>query len=383
MIPDPQKPDIVDLVRVIARALGVGDFDLRPSAGLISEWVGDCEHIVFVLVDGLGMNVVEKMPADSFVAANLKDELLSVVPSTTASALASLGTAVYPAEHAVPGWFTYLPDFGISTIILPFVERYTEVPLQERGILGSQVFTHPSWIEHIPGGAATIHPERYSDGVFARCMRGSARGMGYGTLRHAFDLCIDHVSQAGKKSYTFLYLPHLDTVSHIVGPMHDEALSMAHRLDEELSRLASLVDERARIVVSADHGQILVPHDNQIELFDGDPLLEVLEIPPTGEGRFPLFHVSGENRETFETMFADRFGDRFELLGLEQVERMGLLGPGPMTPAAKARFGQYLAIPLEDHTLTYLPPTIPPRSSPIGRHGALSPAEMLVPLIVA
>jgi hypothetical protein len=383
VIPGPEKADIVDLVRVIARALGVRSFDIRPSAEWITPWIGDGEHIVFVLVDGLGMNVVERMPVGSFMASNLRGELLSVVPSTTASALASLGTAVYPAEHAVPGWFTYLPDFGISTIILPFVERYTEVPLQERGILGSHVFTQASWIGHIPGGAATIHPQRYADGVFARFARGSAQGLGYGTLRQAFDTAIEHVKAAGEGSYTFLYLPHLDTVSHIVGPMHDEAISMAHTLDAELARLASLLGESARIIVSADHGQILVPHDNQIELFDDDPMLEILEVPPTGEGRFPLFHLSDENRGSFEAMFAERFGDRLVLLAIEEIERMGLLGPGPMTRVAKARFGQYAAIPLENHTLTYLPPSIPPRSSPIGRHGALSRAEMLVPLIVA
>ncbi len=383
MIPGPEKADIVDLVRVIARTLGAGNFDIRPAADWITEWIGDRDHIIFVLVDGLGMNVVERMPVGSFIASNRRGELLSVVPSTTASALASLGTAVYPAEHAVPGWFTYLPDFGISTIILPFVERYTEVPLQERGILGSHVFTQPSWIGHIPGGAATIYPQRYADGVFARFARGTARGLGYGTLRHAFDTAIDHVEAAGEGSYTFLYLPHLDTVSHIAGPMHDETISMAHALDAELARLASLLGESARIIISADHGQILVPHDHQIELFDGDPLLKILEVPPTGEGRFPLFHLSDENRGTFEAMFAERFGDRFALLTIEEVDRMGLLGPGPMTHTAKARFGQYAAIPFENHTLTYLPPSIPPRSSPIGRHGALSKAEMLVPLIVA
>jgi hypothetical protein len=382
VIPGQEKADIVDLVRVIARALGVGSFDIRPSADWITACIGDRAHIVFVLMDGLGMNVVERMPVDSTIASNLRGELLSVVPSTTASALASLGTAVHPAEHAVPGWFTYLPDFGVSTIILPFLERYTEVPLQERGILGSHVFTQPSWIGHIPGGAATIHPQRYADGVFARFARGSAQGLGYETMRHAFDIVIDHVKAAGEGSYTFLYLPHLDTVSHVVGPMHDEAISMAHTLDAELARLASLLGDDTRIIVSADHGQILVPHDNQIEIFDGDPLLEILEVPPTGEGRFPLFHLSEENREPFETMFAERFDDRFVLLTIEEIERMGLLGPGPMTRLAKARFGQYAAIPLEDHTLTYLPPSIPPRSSPIGRHGALSRAEMLVPLIV-
>jgi hypothetical protein len=383
VIPRPEKPDIVDLVRVLASALGVEGYRIHPALEWMPDWIGDCRNIVFVLVDGLGMNVVGKMPADSFISSQWKGELLSTVPSTTASAIASLGTAMRPAQHAVPGWFTYLPDFGITTTILPFVERYTGVPLQERGIHGADVFTQTSWLDRIIGRAATIQPERYYDGVFARFIRGGTQGIGYTTLSDAIDKAVKHVAGSGERSYAFLYIPHLDTVSHIVGPMHDEVLSMAHTIDAELSRLASLLDGNARIIVSADHGQILVPHDNQIELYDGDPMLDILDVPPTGEGRLPMFHVAGEKRAAFETMFADRFGDRFVLLEINEVEQMDLLGPGPMTPVAKARFGQFLAVPLENHTLDYLPPTIPPRSSPIGRHGALSRAEMLVPLIAS
>ncbi len=383
IFPHPDRPDIVDLVRVMARALRVPVIEARPAAKPISQSIGEPDQIVFLLLDGLGMNIVRKLPADSFLASHLKAELLSVVPSTTASALTSLGTAVYPNQHAVSGWFTYLPEFEITTTILPFIERYTEVPLQERGITGPDVFTQPSWMPHVPGDVVVIQPQQYYDGVFAQFMRGDTPGRGYETLRQAMDSVVEHVSQARSKSFTFLYIPHIDSISHIVGPMHEEVLSTALLLDAELSRLASLLEGRARLIASADHGQTLVPHDNQIELFDGDPLLELLEVPPTGEGRLPLFHVQDQNREAFESMFEERFSDRFALLGIEEAEEISLFGPGPMSAISKARFGQYCAIPLENHTLTYLPPTIPPRSSPIGRHGALSPAEMLVPLIVA
>jgi hypothetical protein len=363
--------------------LGTPGIDLRPAADAIRQAIGDPERIVFLLLDGLGMNIVRQMPAEGFMASHLKGELLSVVPSTTASALASLATAAYPAQHAVPGWFTYLPDFGITTTILPFVERYTGIPLAERGIAGEEVLTHPSWLSRFPGDALTIQPELHTEGAFARFMRGGTPGLGYRTVGQAMDAVTGHVERAKSRSFTFVYLPQVDTVSHIVGPMHEESLSAARTLEKELEQLADRLQGKARIIVSADHGQLLVPHDNQIELFDGDPLLPLLEVPLTGEGRLPLFHVPDDKRAAFEAMFEERFGDRFALLGIGEAEGMELLGPAPMDITAKSRFGQYSAIPLEDHTLTYLPPSIPPRSSPIGRHGALTPEEMLIPLIIA
>ena len=303
IFPRPDRPDIVDLVRVIARALEVPSIDTRPAADSISQWIGQPEHIVFLLLDGLGVNIVQRLPADSFLTSRLKGELLSVVPSTTASALAALGTTVYPDQHAVPGWFKFLPDFEITTTILPFIERYTEIPLQERGITGPDVFTQPSWMPRVPGDTLVLQPEQYYDGVFAQFMRGDTPGRGYETMRQAMDSVVEHVSQARSKSFALLYLPQLDTISHVVGPMHEEVLAMALTLDAELSGLAALLEGKARLIISADHGQITVPHDNQIEFFNGDPLLEVLEVPPTGEGRLPLFHVQDQNREAFETMF--------------------------------------------------------------------------------
>ncbi|MGD8814152.1 MAG: alkaline phosphatase family protein [Anaerolineales bacterium] len=371
------------MIRATAQGLGVANIAARPATESITQIVGEPEQIAFVLVDGLGMNLVRRMPPESFMATHLKTELLSIVPSTTACALTSLGTGVYPNQHAVAGWFTYLPRFQITTMILPFIERFTEVPLQERGIQSKDVFVQPSWVPHVPGDAVMIHPMKYVDSVYSRYLRGDTPSRGYETLEQALDLLIDHVQHAPRKSYAFVYLPQLDAASHILGPMHPEVLGMVQSLDAQLIRLVNQLDGRARLIVSADHGQLHVPYDHQTELFDGDPLLELLEVPPTGEARFPIFHVPSRHRKDFEAMFESRFGDRFVLLSLEEAEALALLGPGHMRDIARARFGQYLGIPLENHTLQYLPANIPPHSGPIGRHGAVSSDEMQLPLIVA
>jgi hypothetical protein len=382
ILPRDDRPDIVDLIRAIALTLGVSDLDSRPATESVLKYLGEPEQIVFILLDGLGMNLVRKMPADSFMASHRKGELLSVVPSTTASAMASLGTGVYPNQHAITGWFTYLPEFEITTTILPFVERFTEVSLPARGIQAQDVFVRPSWVPRIAGDAVMIQPSKHANSIFATFMRGGTPSCGYETIRQAMDLAVEHVANARPGSYTFLYLPQLDSISHILGPMHDEVLSMVQTLDEELNRLLGKLSGRARVIVSADHGQLTVPHDHQIELYDGDPMLELLEVPPTGDSRLPLFHVAGSHRADFEDQFRFRFGDHFALVNLEEAEALALFGPSPMSAVAQARFGHYVGIPLENHTLQYLPPTILPRSGPIGRHGALSPEEMLVPLIV-
>ncbi|HEY71230.1 MAG TPA: alkaline phosphatase family protein [Anaerolineae bacterium] len=383
IIPHDDQPDIVGLIRAIALALGVPDVDPSPATESVLKYLGEPERIVFILLDGLGMNIVRKMPGESFMASHLRAELLSVVPSTTASAMVSLGTGAYPSQHAITGWFTYLPEFEITTTVLRFVERFTEVSLPARGIRAEDVFVKTSWVPRIAGDAVMIHPSKHVDSIFSTFMRGGSPARGYETIRQAMDLAIEHIADARSGSYTFLYLPQLDTTSHILGPMHGEVLAMAQALDVEIRRLVDKLGGRARVVISADHGQLAVPHDHQTELLDGDPLLEILEAPPTGESRLPLFHVLHSHQAEFEERFRVRFGDRFALLSMEEAEALALFGPGPMNATARARFGHYVGIPLENHTLQYLPPTILPHSGPIGRHGALSPAEMLVPLIVA
>jgi hypothetical protein len=89
----------------------------------VADAIGPADHLVFVLVDGLGMNLIETLPADSFLRTHVVMELQSVHPSGTPAALTSFATGCWPAEHGVIGWFTYLADAGVTATILPFIER--------------------------------------------------------------------------------------------------------------------------------------------------------------------------------------------------------------------------------------------------------------------
>jgi hypothetical protein len=142
----------------------------------------------------------------------------------------------------------------------------------------------------------------------------------------------------------------------------------------------------ARIVVSADHGLIDVLKSDQAFLTDGDPVLEMLRVPPTGDARMPIFHVLAELREPFVDLFDERFGDRMILVETTQAERLEIFGPGKMAERVRPRFGDFIAIPFRRVTLAYAPVAVPgavPVAPYIGQHAGLSPEEMRVPLCVA
>ena len=85
----------------MAFACGVCDVEVSSPTRQLIELIGESDHLVFVLLDGLGMNIIRRLPAESFIARHFKLELLATCPSTTACALTTVATADYPGRHGV------------------------------------------------------------------------------------------------------------------------------------------------------------------------------------------------------------------------------------------------------------------------------------------
>ena len=65
--PSDRRPNLVHLVRALATLAGVGDLGASPPVADIVSTIGPAEHLIFVLMDGLGMNLVR---ADGRVVQN-------------------------------------------------------------------------------------------------------------------------------------------------------------------------------------------------------------------------------------------------------------------------------------------------------------------------
>ena len=95
--PSTELPNTVDLARVLAERCGVDDAPASAAGAAIADAIPPAEHYVFVLVDGLGLELLERAAA----ARRL--------PAPPASAGAAGGVPLYDRGRAdVPG------DWGVA-----------------------------------------------------------------------------------------------------------------------------------------------------------------------------------------------------------------------------------------------------------------------------
>jgi hypothetical protein len=272
-------------------------------------------------------------------------------------------------------------------MILPFAERLSAQPLTLRGIKPEDVLPLPPILPqfrtHRP---LTLSPSYIANTPYNVYCRGGTPGLGYTNIEEAVDAIIARVrasAESAERTYTYLYLHDIDTLCHHVGVEHDAVAPLVVGIDAELNRLTSALAGLARIVVTADHGLIDVERPDQTLLEASDPLIELLQVPPSGDARMPIFHVREGRRAEFQRQFDDRFGDRMLLVSTDEAEKLRLFGPGPLSPVARRRFGDFVAIAHRPATISYHPPGKPVGNLYLAVHAGLSPEEMLVPLVIA
>ncbi len=396
---DPDVPSSVDL------AIALGALAGAPQAATshtrrITEYILSGrpapDHVVFVLVDGLGCNLIDALPADAFLRRHTVAELRPVFPSTTAAALTSIASAAWPGQHAIPGWFTHLPDLsppdrGVTATILPFIERHEHTSLTELGITPEMAFPRPSQLGNLTADVHTHHPEAIAGSVYTAYQRGDdngtagATGESYDSLDEAIDSITGWVAAAQRPSFHYLYIPDVDAAEHRHGHHAPAVLDAVRAVQAALAQLAQQLAENRparsswRIVASADHGVMTVPDDQKHRVARGDPLLDDLVVPFSGEPRVPMFHVRAGRAPAFTEQFRERYGDAFALLTIDEVERLQLLGPEPLTDTTRARVGDYVGIAVEPAVLLHEPDGI---DTLRGFHAGLTPDEMRIPLVV-
>jgi hypothetical protein len=375
--PDAAVPNSVDLARAIARMCGARlDPPRTDGERAIAGAIGKAEHVVLAVVDGLGMNLFESLPEGSLFRRALAMELRAVFPSTTAAALTSLATGAWPGEHAVLSWWLYLPDADVTATILPFVERWSRRPLGELGVDAACAFPAPALAGRFTRAAHTYMPQPIANSTYSRYSSAGAPTSGWRTLDDGVDAISQRIAAADGVTYSYFYIPQVDAAEHDVGPHGGQTRAALLNVERALSRLSAALDGRARIVVTADHGVLETPASSRHVIASFDELPE-LRFARTGEPRVPFFHVHDGEGERFAARFRERFGERFALLTVAEAEGMRLFGPSPMSEAARARVGDYIAVSDGPDVIAY-----GVEEALRGYHAGLSPAEMRVPLIV-
>ena len=175
----------------------------------------------------------------------------------------------------------------------------------------------------------------------------------------------------------------MDNVSHEVGTGHADTLREVAFVDAELGRLAQLLPENATLVVTADHGYLDMPEQRKYVIEPNDPLTAMLVDGPSGDERTLMFHIVEGQEEKFAAEFQRRFGEQFLLLSAADVLAAELLGPDGVSDFTLSRLGTFTAIARQDAGMKFRRGTDGSGLTLKAQHDGLTPAEMLVPVIIA
>lgn len=387
------------------------------------DQLGDAQApIVMVLVDGLGGQMLRERAGHTPNLRRLladSDYLHTCAPSTTAAALTTLATGVYPGAHAMVGYAVrdpllrghlgagHVPGPGDVFDLITF-KNSSHDPLTWQSV--------PTLIERANAKAnAGCGPQLGAVSIGRSKFAGS--GLSLAAWRGFKHIGVDALDQRPYQAYraikegaklVYLYVGELDHAGHNHGWHSDKWLEALEALDAMVGQLFRRLPAGTRIVLTADHGMVDTDRHHRIDLAKEKELAKDV-VAVAGESRFlqlyvpddvasapaagsPGLGVAGargdggvvensgreELAQSVAKRWAEFLGDRAIWVGTDPAPLMG-----PLSPGARAAVGDVLVALNDNWTVVDSRVQSFHATQLIGVHGSLTPVELEVPLIKA
>ena len=328
-------------------------------------------YVVF-LVDGMGSELLRRYAHAAPYLASLVDGQppgTAGVPSTTATSLTSLGTALAPGAHGLVGYTSRIPGtesllnaLQWSKDVDPHVWQPHPTAFQRLGDLGVHV--------------TVVNKREFRGSGLTEASQRGAEYVGADKVGERIAAAMHHSSVPG--SITYLYDGDLDWTGHRHGVASLPWLQQLSIIDAEVEQLREALAPATRLLVLADHGMVDSPPssridvDERLELRDGLVLLG-------GEARFRHLYCHRGAVEDVVATWREVLGDRATVRMREEAVTAGWFGP--VESAVLPRIGDVLVAAHGDHAVMSST-QFPYETTLVGLHGSMTPDEMLIPLLV-
>jgi hypothetical protein len=306
-----------------------------------------------------------------------RDVIRTVLPSTTAAALASFATGRMPGEHGLVG---YRVLDVVNDRVVNQLNGWDEQMVPEEWQPAQTLFeaARASGVPSFAVGAA-----RYADSGFTHAV---LRGAEYRPAASIADRFAEAERLVADEpgSLVYLYVPELDQAAHAFGWESERWLTILEQLDAELAGFERRMPRGTGLLVTADHGVIDVPAHRHVFLDEHAGLLDVVR-HVAGEPRFVSLYIEpglgAEDRAALVEAWRAAEGHRSWVLSRDEAVESGLYGA--VEPGVRARIGDIL-IAARSGIAYYDRREADRRAEAmIGQHGSLSDEETRVPLVRA
>lgn len=379
--PDPFN-GIVNLMGSLIEGLGGARLSAAPLSAISPEEVRDYRQVLLLVVDGLGMAPLHALSPEGILAQSVRTKITSVFPSTTATAVTSLMTGLYPVEHGLTGWHMYFRELGTVLAVLPGKPRFGGVPWASSGVDLKRLLGLSNVFDRVQTPSTLITPRNIADSPFNRALRGSGGVEPYAGMDEFFACLEGGINRTSGRHYHYGYWSEFDHIAHTFGSLSPEAKNHLGLFEAAFERFLSKIEGSSTlVVVTADHG--FIDHDPALvtSLWDYPEIEACLSLPLSGEARAAYCYVKAGQERRFEQHVTDLLSDRVDLCLSRDLHAKGYFGQGSEHPKFLDRIGDYVLIPkgrgiVRDAVFGER------KSAMIGYHGGMHPDEMWVPVIV-
>ncbi|NMA50953.1 MAG: alkaline phosphatase family protein [Mollicutes bacterium] len=375
IIPNYNKPNIVDLMRAIYCRYGI-KIDVNKNIEAFKSIIPNNKHILFVLSDGTGSNLINKLDDDSILKRNKKDDIITVFPSTTACVLTSVVTAQFPENHGIWGWFNYDRSLNIDYCPLLFCDRKSETNLLDYGIKPQQVFKQNSLLKNLKTKVNVLFPNYICDSIYSSFVVNKENRYSYNDFNDIVNF-MEKNCQTEKESYTYLYLSDIDTLEHengIDSRIVKDKLEEIENLIEKISENKDLT-----IIFTADHGQINITKDI---ILDFEKYNNMFYAYPSIDYGTASYYIKKGYEKAFEKSFKEKYSNDMILFKTEDFINNNFFGIGNFQSMAKDNLGEYISICKKGNYLINNTNIKKYYGKIKGNHSGLSHDEMIIPLII-
>lgn len=400
--PDYARYSFAQIPALIELLLGTKQGS-HPFASTVLQHVKpQPQNVVLLMIDGFGyqqwMQYGERFPFLSRVLnkGNLMP-ITSLFPSTTSASVTTISSGLTPQEHGLIEWHLYLEELDEIIYTLPFSSldsKDQRDSLLKRGIDPRILFNGTSLFTRLHDQGVAPHAllrSAYSASAYGSVSQAGANVIGYSSAPDMLVHLRQQLAVAKQPSYFYVYWDEVDHLSHMYEP-HSEAYlaelnSLAHLLQTELlDKVDHKTAENTVLLVTADHGHVVMKPDETIYLNQWPEVTELLAKSPAGKTIHPwgsprdVFLKVADNRvDEVVAFLSDKLKGKARIVQSQEEADKGLFGIGQEHPQFRKRIGNVLVLPYEEYTVWYQYPGHE-KNKHRGMHGGLSREEMLTVL---
>lgn len=327
------------------------------------------KNIIFLILDCMGSKVLkDNLDEQSILRRNIKTEVTTVFPSTTAAATTAFHSGLSPLESGWIGWMLYFKEYQSNIELFSGNDFYTGKKICDTAFnLDSMKYKNIyKRIEEMDSNVAyhKIFPAFEPNGA------------------KSFEELCDKIYRAtetkNKINLISAYWNEPDHTIHHNGVTSIETKEVLKNIDSNINLLVKNLKD-SLIIITADHGAVDV---DEIYINQYPELLNCLIIPPSIESRFVTFFIKENMNDEFEKQFNKIFNTDFILMKKNEFLNSGILGKGVEHFRVRDFLGDYIAISISNKAIRYKQDGGLEFKKQIADHAGMTSDEMMVPVII-